>query len=194
MEPLPPTVAPMNAVLDDTTVVAFRRGDEAAVRAVYRQYSGLVLAVAHRVLSDRGLAEEATQQTFLQAWRSASTFEDGREFAPWLVTIARRVAIDIQRREARRPASALDDADPGDAALITLPPSAETAWEAGQVRLAIDSLPPDEREVVRLQHVQGCTHQQIADQLGIALGTVKSRSFRAHKSLATRLAHLREVS
>lgn len=184
----------MNAVLDDTTVVAFRRGDEAAVRAVYRQYSGLVLAVAHRVLSDRGLAEEATQQTFLQAWRSASTFEDGREFAPWLVTIARRVAIDIQRREARRPASALDDADPGNAALITLPPSAETAWEAGQVRLAIDSLPPDEREVVRLQHVQGCTHQQIADQLGIALGTVKSRSFRAHKSLATRLAHLREVS
>lgn len=184
----------MNAVLDDTTAVAFRRGDEAAVRAVYQQYSGLVLAVAHRVLSDRGLAEEATQQTFLQAWRNASTFEDGREFAPWLVTIARRVAIDIQRREARRPASALDDADPGDSALITLPPSAEQAWEAGQVRLAIDSLPPDEREVVRLQHVQGCTHQQIADQLGIALGTVKSRSFRAHRSLATRLAHLREVS
>ncbi|MEQ1701539.1 MAG: RNA polymerase sigma factor [Ilumatobacteraceae bacterium] len=182
------------AVLDDATVVAFRRGDEAAVRSVYRQYSGLVLAVAHRVLSDRGLAEEATQQTFLQAWRSASTFEEGREFAPWLVTIARRVAIDIQRREARRAATALDDADPGDAALITLPPSAEQAWEAGQVRLAIDALPPDEREVVRLQHVQGCTHQQIADQLGIALGTVKSRSFRAHKSLATRLAHLREVS
>jgi RNA polymerase sigma-70 factor (ECF subfamily) len=76
--------------------------------------------------------------------------------------------------------------------LITLPPSAEQAWEAGQVRLAIDALPPDEREIVRLQHVQGCTHQQIADQLGIALGTVKSRSFRAHKLLASRLAHLRE--
>ena len=180
--------------LDDTTRDGFRRGDEAAVRAVYRQYSGLVMAVAQRVLTDRGLAEEATQQTFLQAWRNASNFEEGREFAPWLVTIARRVAIDILRRESRRPVIALNDADPSDAALIALPPSEEQAWEAGQVRLAIDALPPDEREIVRLQHVQGHTHQEIADRLGIALGTVKSRSFRAHKSLAVRLAHLREVS
>ncbi len=78
--------------------------------------------------------------------------------------------------------------------MITLPPSEEQVWEAGQVRMAIDALAPDEREIVRLQHVQGHTHQEIADRLGIALGTVKSRSFRAHKSLATRLAHLREVT
>lgn len=180
--------------LDGTTRDGFRRGDEAAVRVVYRQYSGLVMAVAHRVLTDRGLAEEATQQTFLQAWRNASDFEEGREFAPWLVTIARRVAIDILRRESRRPATALDDADPGDAAMITLPPNEGQAWEAGQVRMAIDALQPDEREIVRLQHVQGHTHQEIADRLGIALGTVKSRSFRAHKSLAARLSHLRDVS
>ena len=178
---------------DAALSTAFAEGDEAAVRAVYRQFAGLVMSVAQRVLGDKGLAEEAVQQTFLQAWRNASTFEAGREFAPWLVTIARRVAIDIQRRENRRAATALDDADPTDAALVTLPPSAEQAWEAGQVRLAIDSLPPDEREVVRLQHLSGCTHQQIADQLGVALGTVKSRSFRAHKALASRLAHLREV-
>lgn len=184
----------MSAVLDDASVAGFRRGDEASVRAVYRHYSGLVMAVAHRVLADRGLAEEATQQTFLQAWRNADSFEEGRDLAPWLVTIARRAAIDIQRREARRATTALDDADPGDSALVALPPSGEQAWEAGQIRLAIDSLPPDEREIVRLQHVLGCTHQQIADQLGVALGTVKSRSFRAHKSLAVRLGHLREVS
>ena len=184
---------PAPVLLDDTIAWAFRRGDEEAVRTVYRQYAGLVMAVAHRVLHDRGLAEEATQQTFLQAWRSASTFE-GRDFAPWLATIARRVAIDIQRREARRAVTALDDADPGDPALVALPPSEEKAWEAGQVRMAIDSLAPDEREIVRLQHTQGYTHQQIADRLGIALGTVKSRSFRAHKALAARLAHLREVA
>ena len=181
------------ALLDDTVAWGFRRGDEAAVRTVYQQYVGLVSAVAHRVLHDRGLAEEATQQTFLQAWRSSSTFE-GCDFAPWLATIARRVAIDIQRREARRATTALDAADPGDAALITLPPSEEQAWEAGQVRMAIDALAPDEREIVRLQHTQGYPHQQIADSLGIALGTVKSRSFRAHKALAARLAHLREVA
>ena len=117
-----------------------------------------------------------------------------RDVAPWLVTVARRAAIDIQRRETRRPFTALEDADPGDAALVTLPPSADAAWEAAQVRLAVDALPPDERSVVRLQHEQGYTHTQIADQLGVPVGTVKSRSFRAHKSLAVALAHLREVT
>jgi len=179
--------------LDEATVEAFRRGDEAAVRAVFGQYSGLVMAVAMRVLGDRSGAEEAVQQTFLQAWRNAGSFESGRELAPWLATVARRAAIDIQRREGRRDTSPLDDADPTDAALIVMPPSEERAWEAGQVRLAIDSLAADEREIVRLQHLHGFTQQQIADHLSIAVGTVKSRSFRAHKALAAALAHLREV-
>ncbi len=54
------------------------------------------------------------------------------------------------------------------------------------------SLPPDEQEVVRLQHLDGFTHAQIAERLGVAIGTVKSRSFRAHKRLAAMLGHLRE--
>ena len=134
--------------LDEATLAGFRNGDEVAVRSVYRHYSGLAMAVALRVVGDRGRAEEAVQQAFLQAWRSASSFETGRDLAPWLATITRRVAIDIQRREARRPASALDDADPGDPALIALPPSEEQVWDAAQVRLAIDALPDDEREIV----------------------------------------------
>jgi len=128
---------------------AFGAGDESAARSLYRQSSGLVMSVAMRVLDDRGMAEEATQHTFLQAWRHASTIDPGREMAPWLVTVARRSAIDIQRREARRPAIALDDADPGDAALVALPPSEDSAWEAAQVRLAVDALPSDERTIVQ---------------------------------------------
>ncbi len=178
--------------IDPGTLRAFREGDEDAVRDVYRAYGRLVFAVAHRVLGDRGLAEEATQQTFVQAWRAASGFDEGRDPAPWLATIARRVAIDVQRREARRPAGALDDAPPDDAALVTQPPSAEALWATWEVRAAVDDLPPDERAVVRLQHVEGHTHQEIAERLGIAVGTVKSRSFRAHQRLATRLRHLRE--
>jgi RNA polymerase sigma-70 factor (ECF subfamily) len=65
-------------------------------------------------------------------------------------------------------------------------------WETWQVRAAIDELPPDEREVVRLQHLQGHTHTEIAEKLGVPLGTVKSRSSRAHQHLAHRLKHLRE--
>jgi RNA polymerase sigma-70 factor (ECF subfamily) len=186
----------MSAVdsLDAAVLQAFRRGEETAVRAVYQRYAGLVHTVARHVVLDRGLADEAVQQTFLQAWRAAHTFDDGRDMAPWLVTIARRVSIDIARRERRRPSTPLDDADTGDAALVTLPPSETAAWEIAQVRLAIDALAPDERQIVRLQHLDGFTHQEIAERLGVPLGTVKSRSFRAHRALATRLAFLREES
>ncbi|MEI2706274.1 MAG: RNA polymerase sigma factor [Ilumatobacteraceae bacterium] len=184
---------PQLATVDRDVVARFRSGDEQAVAAVYRAYSGMVHSVARRILHDGSLADEATQQTFLQAWRSASAFDGDRDLGPWMATIARRVAIDIYRREARRPATRLDDANPGDAALVTLPPNEAQAWEAAQVRLAIDALAPDEREVVRLQHLDGLTHVEIAERLGIALGTVKSRSFRAHRSLASRLRYLREV-
>jgi RNA polymerase sigma factor (sigma-70 family) len=185
---------PATVMLDRATVDGFRAGDDDAVREVYRAYSGLVYAVAIRVLRDRGLADEATQQSFLQAWRSAGRFEENRDLGPWLVTIARRVAIDIYRREARRPTTNLDDAGVGHPALVSLPPSEDQAWQVWQVRQAIDSLSPDERQIVQLQHLDGYTQSEIAERLGIALGTVKSRSFRAHKTLAVRLAHLRDTN
>lgn len=181
-----------NVTVDAEVLDGFRRGEERAVAAVYHRYAGLVHVIALRVLHDRTLADEATQQAFLQAWRGAGSFETGRDFGPWIATIARRVAIDVLRRERRRPTTALDSADPGDQALVSLPPSETQAWEAGQVRLAIDALGDDERAIVRLQHLEGLTHAEIAERLGIALGTVKSRSFRAHKLLASRLSYLRD--
>ena len=177
---------------DAAVMERFRNGDDAAVRALYRQYGRLVFTIAMRILGDRQLAEDATQQAFLQAWRASSTFDPGRDPAPWLATITRRVAIDMQRSEARRPATSLEVTSADDPALVSLPPSAESVWETWQVRAAIDELQPDEREVVRLQHLQGHSHSEIAEQLGLALGTVKSRSHRAHQHLANRLRHLRE--
>jgi RNA polymerase sigma factor (sigma-70 family) len=112
------------------------------------------------------------------------------DFAPWLATIARRTAIDIQRRELRRPAGRLDEADPGDPALVSSPPTAEQIETVWSVRAAIDALGDDERLIVRLQHLEGWTHAQIAEQLDLPLGTVKSRSHRAHRRLANLLGHL----
>lgn len=178
-------------VLDGETFRAFQRGDEAGVRAVYRRYGSLVTSVCMQMLRRRDLAEEATQQTFVQAWRASSALDADRDIAPWLVTIARRVAIDIARREGRRQSTSLDEVDPSDDALVSLPPSETAAWEVAQVRLAIESLLPEDQEVVRMQHLQGYTQMEIADRLGIPLGTVKSRSFRAHKTLAAGLRHLR---
>jgi RNA polymerase sigma-70 factor (ECF subfamily) len=178
-------------VLAEGEASRFCNGDPDAVRAVYREYGRLVFAVAYKVLGDRRLAEEATQQAFLQAWRGAQSFQPTRDLAPWLATIARRAAIDIYRREARRTHEPLDDLS-SDAALVTLPDSAESLYEVWEVRRAIDELPDEERIVVRLQHLDGLTHAEIAARLGVPAGTVKSRSFRAHRHLAARLGHLRE--
>ena len=162
------------------------------MREVYRSYGRLVFAVAYKVLGDRDRAEEATQQTFVKAWRAAQSFDPSRELGPWLATIARRVAIDLYRREALRATDPIESAAPGDPALVTGPRSAEAIYDVWEVRQAVAQLPPDEEEVVRLQHLDGFTHAQIAERLGVAVGTVKSRSFRAHKRLAAMLGHLRE--
>ena len=183
---------PPHEVQRDTELaLALRDGDDDAVRTLYERFGGLVYTVAYQVVRDPQRAEDVTQHVFLQAWRNAEHFEPGRDFAPWLATIARRAGIDALRREQRRPSGALELADPSDSALVSLPPSAEQVETVWSVRAAIDSLEADEREIVRLQHLVGHTHAEIAEQLGIAIGTVKSRSHRAHRRLAARLAHLR---
>lgn len=164
----------------------FRAGDEAAVRVLYERFGRPVHSVAYTVLRDRELAAEAVQQTFLKAWRAAATFDPDRDMAPWLYAIARRVAIDIYRREARRPGTA--PLENGDATVIPL--TFERTWEAWEIRTALQQLDAGEREVVRLAHFEGFTHPEIAARLGIPVGTVKSRSNRAHRRLASLLGHL----
>ena len=168
----------------------FRNGDPHAVRVVYRAYGSLVYGVAFRVLADRDLCEEATQQTFLRAWQAAAGFDARRELGPWLATIARRVAIDLYRREAIRATRPLEAVAPDDPALA-IPPYDDAVLDVWEVRGAVWALPAEHREVVRLQHFERLTHEEIAARLGVPVGTVKSRSFRAHRQLALELGHLR---
>ncbi len=179
-------------MLTDDEVRRFRAGESDGVRAVYREYGRLVYAVCRNQLSSPHLAEEAAQQTFLKAWRSAATVDPGRDLAPWLATIARRTAIDVYRQEARETTSDLDDVPVAHPALVQQPVAIERTYDAWQVRQALDELPEDERIIVQLQHLEGMTQSAVAERLHIAVGTVKSRSYRAHKKLAARLGHLRE--
>jgi RNA polymerase sigma-70 factor (ECF subfamily) len=171
---------------------AFRRRDADAVRVMYREYGRLVYAVAYRVLGKQDLAEEATQQTFVRAWQAADRLDVNRDPASWLATIAKHVSIDIYRRESRRSARSLVDIAMNDPAVVTLPPELDTLDAVWHVRRAIDLLPADEANIVRLQHLDGMTHNEISEKLGVAVGTVKSRSHRAHRKLAELLGHLRE--
>jgi RNA polymerase sigma factor (sigma-70 family) len=175
---------------DDADLVArFAVGDELAVKAMYERFARPVLTVAMSALGRRDLADEVVQTTMLKAWRAAGTFDPSRELAPWIYAIARRVAIDVHRRESRAPvpSEVADD-------VAVEPLSFSRTWEAWEVRLAVDQLPADERDVVRLSHLVGLTHREIADRLGVPLGTVKSRSSRAHRRLASLLGHVVEVT
>lgn len=166
----------------------FGRGESDAVAALYDRYGRAVFTVAYRALGNRGLAEEAVQQTFLQAWRAADRFDVDRQPGPWLYAIARRVAVDLYRRERRHRLMGSDE----EPEVAVLPPSFEGTWEAWEVRMALDEMPPDERRIVFATHFKGLTHREVAEELDIPLGTVKSRSHRAHRRLAKMLSHLAE--
>lgn len=176
--------------MDDAELAKrFASGDRDMLRDVYQRYGRLVYSVAYKVLGDVGLAEDATQQTFVQAWRAAGSFDPSRPLSTWLAAISRRAAIDVYRRERRH---ATVDLDAGGSALASAPPSTDQMSDVWEVRKALETLPEQDRELIRLQHFNELTHTEIAARLAIPVGTVKSRSFRAHRRLADRLGHLRE--
>jgi RNA polymerase sigma-70 factor (ECF subfamily) len=166
----------------------FRDGDPDAVRELYQKFNRPVFTVAYSALGDRGLAEEAVQHTFLQAWRAAHRFDPQRAPGPWLYSIARRVAVDLYRRERRH------ESEREEPEVAVLPPSFEGMWEAWEVRSALDRVSADERAVLHATHYLGLTHEETAERLGVPVGTVKSRSYRAHRRMARLLAHLDEAS
>jgi RNA polymerase sigma-70 factor, ECF subfamily len=172
---------------DERALVArFAAGDRDAVADLYQRYSRPLYTVAMSVLRDPERARDCVQDSFVKAWQAATTIDPARPISPWLYAIARRTAIDILRRETRvRPTG-----DPDDVDAAILPMSFESTWEAWEVRRALDELPPDEQEVLRLAYFDGRTHRDIAERLRVPLGTVKSRSHRAHRHLAARLEHL----
>lgn len=170
-----------------------RDGDPEALRALYRQHATAALAVARKVLGSQSLAEEAVQHAFLSLWKSRDRVDPTRDAAPWVFSFVKRAAIDVLRRERLRTHSSIDASDEHPA-LRDDGDDQLRAWETWQVRKAVDALPVDEREVVRMSHFDGYTHGEIAERLGIAVGTVKSRSHRAHQRLAAALRSLQEAS
>jgi RNA polymerase sigma-70 factor (ECF subfamily) len=164
----------------------FRDGDESAVKAVYERFRGPVFAISLSVLHDHGLAADATQQTFIKAWQAATTYDAERELAPWIYAIARRTAIDIYRKQAKSVTSEEVDTP-------VPPPAMDVIWEVFEVRSALDRLPDEERQVIKLSHFDGLTHVEIAAHMDIPVGTVKSRSHRAHRRLLEMLRHLEET-
>jgi RNA polymerase sigma-70 factor (ECF subfamily) len=163
--------------LDDTELVArVVQRDEHAFLALYDRYAGRVHGLTLHILGDSMLAEEATQDTFLKLWSRARQYLAERgNLLPWLLTIARRVALDRLRLESRRPT--LSDADDADEGWQNLPDLETTAEESRwrSLHFSVQSLQPELRRAVELAYYQGMSQSEIAEALGWPLGTVKTR-------------------
>jgi RNA polymerase sigma-70 factor (ECF subfamily) len=156
-------------------------GDRDAFEQLYRRYARPVFGLALRRLGDRSRAEDAVQETFASIWRSAKSYRAERgPGAPWLFAVARNAIVDRTRGRYEPPAEApdlpSDEAGPAE--------RAESGWVAWRVHRALEELPEREREVIALAYWSGLSQSEVAEFLGIPLGTVKTRTRAALARLA----------
>lgn len=169
-----------------------RRGgseeEEAVLRAAYREHAGELFRLALRSLGDRGLAEEVVQETFVRAWKNRERFDAGRgSLRTWLFSIARNLIVDAARARASRPPG------PPEAAHKRLPEGGyetksredptERALTRMQVEEALTRLSEDHRAVISEVYYRGRTYADLAQELDVPAGTLRSRMYYALKSL-----------
>jgi RNA polymerase sigma factor (sigma-70 family) len=172
---------------DEALVALVARGDDDALAELYDRVGRIAYGLALRILRDERHAEDAVQEAFLQVWRSAATFRPERAKAStWVLTLVHRRAVDLVRREERRQADPLTD---DSAAVAAAEQTDEAAWlrfERERVQSALKQLPDLQREALELSYYGGFSQSELAERLGVPLGTIKSRMFSG-------LARLREL-
>lgn len=157
---------------DVALLSAMRSGDQGAVAVLYDRYSGIVYAVALRVLGDTGKAEDILQEVFLQLWRNPTIFDAGRgSLGAWLSVIARNRAIDLLRK--RQVETDVEDV------VVSVEPNfaddADRVRAMEKVRTVLGEMPMPQRNALIMAYFQGMTHTEIAQKTGEPLGTIKTR-------------------
>ena len=172
------------ADVDAAAVARVAGGDATALKELYDRYGRVVYSFAYRITSDATLSEECVQDVFVALWRRAADFDPKRaKLTTWLFVVARNRAIELGRHKARRPElretlEPLGSApDPADMVAV--------ADESQRVAEAMSELPEDQLAVLRLAYFDGRSHSEIAEVIGIPLGTVKGRMRLALERLRT---------
>jgi len=162
-----------NELTDAELILRTGDGDRGAFEVLYRRYSRPVFGLALRRLGDRGRAEDAVQETFASIWRAARTYKPERgPGGPWLYAVARNAIVDRSRARSETPVET-----PEEESLADGPPDqAEANWIAWRVHRALEELSPNERSVIELAYWSGLSQSEVAQNLGIPLGTVKTRT------------------
>lgn len=177
------------AAQDAALLARVADGDHEAFNQLMRAHEDRVFSVCLRIMGNREGALDATQETFLTAFRKAHQFEGKSTFGTWVYRIAVNTCYDLLRKQKRRPSEPMPDyLDPSD-------PGAQEAVEAAgirpEIRRALATLSPEFRSAVVLADIEGMSLPEAAQALGVPVGTVKSRVFRGRRLLAKELGNQR---
>jgi RNA polymerase sigma-70 factor (ECF subfamily) len=168
----------MNRLADEELMQLVRTGDARAFETVYDRHGGVAFSLAYRMVGNRSVAEDVVQEAFLSIWRARLRYESERgSVRSWVLGIVHHRTIDVLRRNLvhdRRRASAEGIEEQHEAPERT---DVEVARreDARSVRAALDTLPDQQTKVIELAYFGGFTHVQIAEMLGMPVGTVKGR-------------------
>jgi RNA polymerase sigma-70 factor (ECF subfamily) len=166
-------------------------GDQAALGELYDRFSGLLLALARRVLGNDQDAEEVLQEVFLQVWNQARRYDPSRSsVSTWLVLITRSRAIDrLRSRQVKdRTLQGLKQENPDRHTSPEGPGSVLWSERRERLRNEMGELPAEQRQILQLAFFKGMTQSEIAQSTGIPLGTVKTRTLLAMKKLRRALS------
>ena len=189
---------------DQEVVLAARRGSDAAYRELVRRYERPVFSLIYRMVRDRELAEDLTQETFIKALNALASYRPEFKFSSWIFKIANNAAIDqLRRREVDTlsldGSPTAETPDAVEATALQIGSKGETpldeleAREIGSaIEVAIGKLRPEYRSCIMLRHVEGLAYEEIAENLNLPLGTVKTYIHRARNELRQYLGHLKE--
>jgi len=165
-------------------------GDEEAFRRLFRRYGPTALALARRIVRQRFLAEDIVQEVFLAVWRDPGGYDHERgSVKAWLMGMTHHRAVDTVRREEankRRASDALPELDEEDPAVVVVE-EIGIPEERKAVRSALETLPPEQRQVIELMYYRGLPQSKIAERLDLPLGTVKSRTLLGMRRLRAAL-------
>jgi RNA polymerase sigma-70 factor (ECF subfamily) len=186
-------VVPDVAKADQELVQRLARGDEAALRELFTTYGPHAKALAQRIVASPALAEEVVQEVFLSVWRNARDYRpELGSVRAWLFAAVHHRAVDSVRREesfrrrAQEEAVLIPEAGEPDVAELVAE-SDELALRRKRMRSALEQLPPEQRRVLELMYFEGRTQTAIAQETGLPLGTVKSRTLLGMRRLRKEL-------
>lgn len=194
---------PLRTQSDQEVVALARRGHETAYRELIRRYERPVFSLVYRMVRDRETAEDLSQETFIKVLNAIGSYRPEFKFSSWVFKIANNTAIDhLRRRELDTlsiegsPHATTPEATEATALQLgTADESPLDSVEArelgGEIEAAINQLRPEYRSCILLRHVEGLAYEEIAETLGLPLGTVKTYIHRARNELRVALAHLK---